>query len=220
MDARRVEQEIDYCLFCHERDKDSCAKGLVDAKTSVVKKNPLGVLLEGCPLDEKISEMHVMRREGDMLAALALVTIDNPMCAGTGHRICNDCMKACVFQKQEPVNIPQIETRVLTEALSLPWGIEIYGFLTRWNPLNVLRPHARPYNGKNVLVVGLGPAGYTLAHHLACEGFAVVAVDGLKLEPLDARHHRRETASRPRPCVTSRTSTSSSTSASSLGSGA
>ena len=35
-----------------------------------------------------------------------------------------------------------------------------------------------------MLVVGLGPAGYTLAHHLACEGFGVVAVDGLKLEPL------------------------------------
>ena len=181
--AREVEQEIDYCLYCHERDKDSCSKGLRE-KDGSIKKNPLGVDLPGCPLGEKISEMHVMRREGDMLAALALVTIDNPMCAGTGHRICNDCMKACVFQKQEPVNIPQIETRVLTEVLGLPWGVEIYLLLMRFNPLNVERPHARPYNGKNVLVVGLGPAGYTLAQHLASDGFGVVAVDGLKLEPL------------------------------------
>jgi NADPH-dependent glutamate synthase beta subunit-like oxidoreductase/NAD(P)H-flavin reductase len=187
-DARHIEEEIDYCLYCHERDKDSCSKGLRDPKApGTFKKNPLGVVLQGCPLEEKISEMHVMRRDGDVLGALALVCIDNPMLPGTGHRICNDCMKACVFQKQEPVNIPQIETRVLTEALSLPWGIEIYGLLTRWNPLNILRPHARPYNGKNVMVVGLGPAGYTLAHHLACEGFGVVAVDGLKVEPLDAR---------------------------------
>jgi NADPH-dependent glutamate synthase beta subunit-like oxidoreductase/NAD(P)H-flavin reductase len=183
-DARLVEQEIDYCLFCHERDKDSCSKGLKEAKTGTLKKNPLGVLLAGCPLDEKISEMHTMRRSGDALAALLLVTLDNPMCAGTGHRICNDCMKACVFQKQEPVNIPQIETRVLTEVLELPFGLEIYGFLTRWNPLNVKRPYALPYNGKNVLVVGLGPAGYTLAHHLVREGFGVVAIDGLKVEPL------------------------------------
>ena len=188
MDARHVEQEIDYCLYCHERDKDSCSKGMRDPKApGMFKKNPLGVALQGCPLEEKISEMHVMRRDGDVLGALALVCIDNPMCPGTGHRICNDCMKACIFQKQEPVNIPQIETRVLTEALSLPWGIEIYGLLTRWNPLNVHRPYALPYNGKNVMVVGLGPAGYTLAHHLACEGFGVVAVDGLKIEPLDAR---------------------------------
>ena len=184
MDMRDVEQEIDYCLFCHDRDKDSCAKGLLDAKTGEVKKNPLGVALDGCPLDEKISEMHLMRQRGDVLAALALVCIDNPMVPGTGHRICNDCMKACVFQKQDPVNIPQIETRVLTETLSLPWGLEIYGLLTRWNPLNVARPVAKPYNGRNVLVVGLGPAGYTLAHHLASEGFAVVALDGLKIEPL------------------------------------
>ncbi len=184
MGARDVEQEIDYCLFCHDRNKDSCAKGLVDAKTSAVKKNPLGVPLAGCPLEEKISEMHLMRQKGDALAALALVCIDNPMLPGTGHRICNDCMKACVFQKQEPVNIPQIETRVLTEVLALPWGLEIYGLLTRWNPLSVERPVIKPYNGRNILVVGLGPAGYTLAHHLASEGFGVVAIDGLKIEPL------------------------------------
>jgi NADPH-dependent glutamate synthase beta subunit-like oxidoreductase/NAD(P)H-flavin reductase len=183
-DPRKVEEQIDYCLYCHERDKDSCSKGLRDNKTNEVKKNPLGVTLNGCPLDEKISEMHVMRRDGDPLGALALVCLDNPMCPGTGHRICNDCMKACVFQKQEPVNIPQIETRVLTEVLSLPFGLEIYGFLTRWNPLDVRRPYALPYNGKNVCVVGLGPAGYTLAHHLTREGFGVVAVDGLKIEPL------------------------------------
>src|SRR4029434_538992 len=70
------------------------------------------------------------------------------------------------------------------EVLHLPWGVEVYGFLTRWNPLNVRRPYALPYNGKNVLVVGMGPAGYTLAHHLLNEGFGVVGVDGLKIEPL------------------------------------
>jgi NADPH-dependent glutamate synthase beta subunit-like oxidoreductase/NAD(P)H-flavin reductase len=183
-DPRKVEEQIDYCLYCHERDKDSCSKGLRDNKTGEVKKNPLGVGLNGCPLDEKISEMHVMRRDGDALGALALVCLDNPMCPGTGHRICNDCMKACVFQKQEPVNIPQIETRVLTEVLSLPFGLEIYGLLARWNPLDVRRPYPLPYNGRNVCVVGLGPAGYTLAHHLCREGFGVVAVDGLKIEPL------------------------------------
>src|SRR5438552_9387077 len=106
------------------------------------------------------------------------------MCPGTGHRICNDCMKSCIYQKQEPVNIPQIETGVLTDVLGLPWGVEIYGLLTRWNPLNVARPYALPYNGKNVLVVGMGPAGYTPAHYLINEGFGVAGVDGLKIEPL------------------------------------
>ncbi|HYO77190.1 MAG TPA: FAD-dependent oxidoreductase, partial [Thermoanaerobaculia bacterium] len=113
------------------------------------------------------------------------VMIDNPMCPGTGHRICNDCMRACIFQKQDPVNIPQIETGALTDVLFMPWGFEIYSLLTRWNPINTRRPIALPYNGKNVLVVGLGPAGYTLAHYLANEGFGVVAIDALKLEPID-----------------------------------
>jgi len=64
-----------------------------------------------------------------------VIAIDNPMVAATGHRICNDCMKACIYQKQEPVNIPQIETRTLRTSSSLPWGFEIYSLLTRWNPL-------------------------------------------------------------------------------------
>ena len=61
--------------------------------------------------------MHTLRKQGDAVGALALVTLDNPMCPGTGHRICNDCMKSCIYQKQEPVNIPQIETGVLTDVL-------------------------------------------------------------------------------------------------------
>ncbi|MEO8185075.1 MAG: FAD-dependent oxidoreductase, partial [Deltaproteobacteria bacterium] len=181
--TREVLSEIHYCVLCHERDKDSCSKGIRD-KAGTVLPNALGVALEGCPLDEKISEMHALRKRGDALGALAIVVIDNPMCPGTGHRICNDCMKACIYQKQEPVDIPQIETGVLTDVLELPWGVEIYGLLTRWNPLNVRRPYALPYNGRNVLVVGLGPAGYTLAHYLVNEGFGVVAIDGLKIEPL------------------------------------
>ncbi|HET9943846.1 MAG TPA: FAD-dependent oxidoreductase, partial [Terriglobia bacterium] len=186
MATREILSEIHYCILCHERDKDTCSKGIRDA-SGAATKNPLDIPLDGCPLDEKISEMHYMRKHGDAIGALALVMISNPMCPGTGHRICNDCMKACIYQKQEPVNIPQIETAVLTDALSLPWGVEIYGLLTRWNPLNIQRPYALPYNGKNVLVVGMGPAGYTLAHYLANEGFGVAGVDGLKIEPLDTR---------------------------------
>ena len=159
-------------------------EGPASDKAGAIAPNPLGIPLAGCPLDEKISEMHMLRKGGDAIGALAIIVIDNPMVAGTGHRICNDCMKACIYQKQEPVNIPQIETGVLTDVLQMPYGVEIYGLLTRWNPLNVRRPYALPYNGRNILVVGLGPAGYTLAHYLLNEGFGVVAIDGLKIEPL------------------------------------
>jgi len=186
MTAREITDEANYCIYCHERKKDSCSTGL-EEKDGKVKINPLGVPLAGCPLDERIGEMNALRKDGDSIAALAMVMIDNPMCPGTGHRICNDCMKSCIFQKQDPVNIPQIETGALTDVLWLPWGFEIYSLLTRWNPLHVRRPMALPYNGKNVLVVGLGPAGYTLAHYLANEGFGVVAIDALKIEPIDSK---------------------------------
>ncbi len=176
-------REAHYCLTCHERGKDSCSTGMY-ARDGRVQHNPLGVALGGCPLRERISEMIQLYREGWAIGALAVIMIDNPMVAGTGHRICNDCMKSCIFQKQDPVNIPQIETGILTDVLRLPYGFEIVSLLTRWNPLNARRPYPLRYNGKNVLVVGMGPAGYTLAHHLLNEGFGVIGIEGLKVEPL------------------------------------
>jgi len=190
-----------YCVKCHHQAKDSCSKGLRE-KTGQPKATAFGVPLAGCPLEEKISELHEVKGGGSPVGALAVVTIDNPMCAATGHRICNDCMKSCIYQKQDPVDIPQAETRTLKDVLELPWGFEIYGLLTRWNPLNFARPLPRESTGRKVLVVGLGPAGFTLAHHLMNDGHTVVAVDGLKIEPLPAElsgvdAHGRRQASRP-----------------------
>jgi len=175
------------CIYCHDHDGDFCSKGFPEKKGEPdkgLKVNPLGVTLTGCPLDEKISEMHSLKKLGLGIGALAMITIDNPMCAATGHRICNDCMKACIYQKQDPVNIPQAETRILTDVLDLPWGVEIYDLLIRWNPLRPKQWLPKPYNSLKVLVFGLGPAGFTLAHHLLMEGFAVVGAEGLKIEPL------------------------------------
>jgi len=174
-----------YCVICHDRGKDSCSKGIRDKATGAFTDNSLGVQLAGCPLEEKISEMHKAKTDGHALAAMAIITVDNPMAAGTGHRICNDCMKACIYQKQEPVNIPEAETRTLKDVLELPWGFEIYSLLTRWNPLNIRRPLPLQESGYKVLVVGLGPAGFTLAHYLMNEGHTVVGIDGAKIEPLD-----------------------------------
>jgi NADPH-dependent glutamate synthase beta subunit-like oxidoreductase/NAD(P)H-flavin reductase len=187
MSAREVQNEINYCIYCHDHDGDFCSKGFPEKKGEPdkgLKVNPLGVTLTGCPLDEKISEMHSLKKSGYAIGALAMITVDNPMCATTGHRICNDCMKACIYQKQDPVNIPQTETRILTDVLDLPWGVEIYDLLIRWNPLRPRQWLPKPYNGLKVLVLGMGPAGFTLAHHMLMEGFAVVGVDGLKIEPL------------------------------------
>ncbi len=172
-----------YCIFCHKQSKDSCSKGLIN-DDNTFKKSPLRVELHGCPLEQKISEMNLVKSEGYSIASLAIVMIDNPLCAATGHRICNDCMNSCIYQKQEPVNVPAIETRILDDVLSLPYGFEIYSLLSRWNPLNFQRSLPRENTGKNILIVGLGPAGFNLAHRLLNDGHNVITIDGLKIEPL------------------------------------
>jgi len=188
MSHAQVLGEINYCVYCHEHGGDFCSKGTPVAKKQTeknFKSDPLGNILTGCPLEEKISEMQVLKKDNHALSALAMIMVDNPMCPATGHRICNECMKSCIYQKQDPVNIPEIETRVLTDVLDLPWGVEIYDLLTRWNPLRVQQYLPNDYNGINVLIAGQGPAGFTLAHHLLMEGCGVVGIEGLKIEPLD-----------------------------------
>ncbi len=173
-----------YCLYCHDRKKDSCSTGKYSQKNHILEENPLGYKLAGCPLEQKISEMNFLAAKGKFLGALAIAMIDNPLLAATGHRICQDCSKACIFQKQTPVDIPAIETFLFDTILKYPYGFEIYNLLTRWNPLNLERPLPKKPTNKKVLVVGMGPAGFTLAYHLLMEGHFVVGIDGLKIEPL------------------------------------
>ncbi len=198
MDLTGALDEAHYCIKCHNQGKDSCSTGLRE-KTGEYKHSVFGVTLAGCPLEEKISEMNVVKQNGNAIGALGIVTVDNPMCAGTGHRICNDCMKSCIYQKQEPVDIPQIETRSLKDVLDLPWGFEIYSLLTRWNPLNFERPFPKAPSGYKTLIVGLGPAGFTLAHHLMNDGHTVAAIDGLKIEPLPGEVSGVDAMGRRRP---------------------
>ena len=191
-DLKGALDQANYCIWCHEQGKDSCSKGLLEKGASgrgaaSFKKSPFGVTLAGCPLEEKISEFHKAKTEGYAIGALAIIAVDNPMAAATGHRICNDCMKACIYQKQEPVDIPQAETRTLKDVLELPWGFEIYSLLTRWNPLNLRSPYPKVPSGKRVLVAGMGPAGFSLAHYLMNDGHTVVGIDGLKIEPLPGK---------------------------------
>jgi NADPH-dependent glutamate synthase beta subunit-like oxidoreductase/NAD(P)H-flavin reductase len=169
-----------YCIYCHKQGKDSCSKGFhkINPKKYPEKEK------DGCPLKQKISEMNFLKDQGLNIGALATIVVDNPMVACTGHRICNDCMKACIFQKQEPVNVPLIETNILENVLKLPWGVEIYLLLTKWNPINIDSPLPKDNTGYNVLVTGLGPAGFALSHYLLNEGHNVTAIDGLKIAPL------------------------------------
>ena len=51
-DERQAMSEVDYCVICHERGKDSCSKGFPDPAHGF-KKNPVGYDLKGCPLDQR-----------------------------------------------------------------------------------------------------------------------------------------------------------------------
>ena len=184
LDKPNTALQSDYCSFCHDKEVDYCRKGFLQSKKKPdlgFRKSDEGAVLSGCPLDEKISEMHWLKHNHYHLAALVAVMIDNPMCPATGHRICNDCIMSCIYQKQEGVDTPQVETGVLMDILKLPWGVEVYDLLVKWNPLRRVEFCPLSPTGQRVLVMGLGPSGFSLMHHLWMRGITVMGVDGASL---------------------------------------
>lgn len=179
MNSRQLKTEAHYCIICHPKDGDFCKIGFPVKKSQPeFKTNDLNKKLHGCPIEQHISEMNLLLQEGYPIAALAAAMINNPMIPATGYRICNDCMSSCIYQKQTAVDIPSIESKILDIVLNLPWGIEIYHLLTQWNPLRTKQWLPKPFNGHKVAIMGMGPAGFTAAHHLLMEGCAVVGLDG------------------------------------------
>jgi NADPH-dependent glutamate synthase beta subunit-like oxidoreductase len=188
-----IQSEADYCVYCHTKETDFCRSGFPVKKKepeSGFRYNPLNERLTGCPIDESISEMNWLVNQGNPFAAFIMIMKDNPLCALTGDRICNDCMKSCIYQKHDPVDIPAVESAVVKEVLSMPWGVEWYDLLMRWHPLRADQYLPKAPTGKRVLVMGMGPAGLTLSHHLWMAGCTVVGMDGLSIAPFetDALH--------------------------------
>ena len=175
--------EAKYCIKCHKTEKDSCRKGLED-KFGNIQKNHLNNELYGCPLGIKISEMNELYENFQIVAALSIITLDDPMVCLTGKRICNDCSKACIFQKQDSVDIPSIESRILKEVLNLEYGFEIYSLLLKWQALDPIFYLSKTNNSSSILVVGSGPAGIALSHYLTREGCNVTMIDAQKIEPI------------------------------------
>ncbi len=168
--------QANYCIYCAGQNKDSCRTGLPE------QTNPLGNKLTGCPLGQKVSEMNYLYSEGHILASIAVAMIDNPLVAATGSRVCNDCVKSCIFQKQDQVDTPTIESQIVRSVLALPYGAEIYYLLTRWNPLDNYM--AKENSPGMALVTGMGPAGFAMAYYLLREGHSVTGIDALEIDQL------------------------------------
>src|SRR5229473_1666945 len=62
-DLAGAQDQANYCIWCHNQGKDSCRSGLHE-KDGSFKKSTFGVTLAGCPLDEKISEMNIVKARG------------------------------------------------------------------------------------------------------------------------------------------------------------
>ncbi len=82
-----------------------------------------------CPLEEKTPEMHAtLKAQGVALGAFAIIAVDNPMVAGTGHRICNDLHEGLHLLQEAGAGRYSAGPRRASfkDVLELPWAWRIY----------------------------------------------------------------------------------------------
>jgi glutamate synthase (NADPH/NADH) small chain len=125
------------------------------------------VCIKGCPVNIKIDQFIKLVAEGDFLGAARKIKEDNVLPAICG-RVCpqeDQCEKECVIgKKREPVAIGHLERFVADYERQI--GV-------------VETPAVAPPTGKNVAVIGSGPAGLSCANDLARYGHHVVVFEAL-----------------------------------------
>src|SRR5437762_1594554 len=115
-----------------------------------------------CGTNEKIQGYLDLVKRGKYLDAYALIKEDMPFPSVTGRVCYHPCEQAC--------NRGQYD-----EAISIRAVERFLGDLGQALPRDVVK--AGPPNGKNVAVVGSGPAGHSAAYQLARLGYAVTILE-------------------------------------------
>jgi glutamate synthase (NADPH/NADH) small chain len=128
------------------------------------KKRPC---VEGCPVDVDIPEFIKAIREGDMPEAVKILKSKNSLPAICG-RVCpqeTQCEDVCTLAKKgAPIAIGRLERYVAD------WDMA---------QQKMEKPQIAPSTGKNVAVIGAGPAGLTAAADLAKMGHQVTLFEAL-----------------------------------------
>ena len=123
--------------------------------------------VEGCPIHNEIPTFISQLREGKIEDAYWTIRERSSMPA-VCSRVCPhefQCEGACIRGKKgDPVSIGMLERYIVD------WMV--------MNNKNMMSPCAMP-NGKKVAIVGSGPAGMTVAYHLAHEGYACTIFESL-----------------------------------------
>jgi glutamate synthase (NADPH/NADH) small chain len=166
---RRHMPELDPLVRCRNFEEVNLGLNVLDAVTEAsrcIECAKPGCVVD-CPVGVKIKEIVALICAGDYLAAAAKLREDNALPAVTG-RVCpqeNQCEGGCILGKKgAPVAIGNLERFVADfERTSGQLGL----------PAN-----AAP-TGKNVAIVGSGPAGLSAAGDLVQKGHRVRVFEAL-----------------------------------------
>ncbi len=124
---------------------------------------------EACPAGVDAPLYIDQVRRGDYVGAYNTVSHANPLVAICGRVCDHPCEAACRRgMVDDPISIRLLK-RAASDETYLAFGSEL--------PI----PELAPYNGRNIAIVGSGPAGLSAAYYLSKEGYGVKVFEALPI---------------------------------------
>ena len=122
-----------------------------------------------CPIHMNIPRFLQLYKENRLEDAFEAVIFDNPLPATTGRVCQHPCEHRCRRQTvDEPINMREVH-RVIADTILLSDKFDAMA--------DRVAARRRPSTGKQIAIVGAGPAGLTAAFYLALLGHEVVVFD-------------------------------------------
>jgi len=150
------------------RDRDT-VRGYVYTETELKKRMERPPCTDACPLGQRVQDYVRLLKQGRVKEALLIIREDNPLPGLCGYVCHHPCERACLRGSwDDPVSIRELKRYAVQ-----------YETAHRDEILEVLKGRKRVEQGKEIVVVGAGPAGLACGFELIMSGYAVKIMDAL-----------------------------------------
>ncbi len=150
------------------RDRDT-VRGYIYSEAVLKNRTELPPCTDACPLGQRVRDYVLLLKQGRVKDALLTIREDNPLPGLCGYVCHHPCEKACLRGTwDDPVSIRELKRYAVQ-----------YEMEHRDEILEVLLGRKRAEQGKEIVVVGAGPAGLACSYELAMNGYSVKIMDAL-----------------------------------------
>jgi NADPH-dependent glutamate synthase beta subunit-like oxidoreductase len=154
-------------LMTELRQEQDTARGYIYRNTGLSNIKELPPCVAACPISQKVPEYIHLMEAGNVKEALLIIRQENPLPGVCGYVCHRPCENACLVGVwSAPVPIRELKKQAVQYELDHKDEI-----------INIISELRQSIKGKNIIIVGAGPAGLSCGYELNMHGYDVTIMD-------------------------------------------